>query len=172
MVLKAVSRKPVNAKPWRELKQAMELNTAASVIKYVSRLEVESAALYEEWSKLHENLRNSFERFSEQNKKHEQKVKRAYYSVVSDALETGFCFTGLRSDLTIPKIRQEATVLEILETAIGLEKAVRDFYVEAADLSKCLLADVPREMQKVAKARNERIDQLLAMARSENGFLS
>ena len=80
----------------------MELNTAAAVIRYVSNLELESAALYEEWSKLHEELREAFAKFSKENKKNEQKVKRAYYSVVSDALETGFCFKGFQSDLAMP----------------------------------------------------------------------
>ena len=147
----------------------MELNTAAAVIRYVSNLELESATLYEKWSQLHEELRSIFDKFSKENKKSEQKVKRAYYSVVSDALETGFCFKGFQSDLTIPKLRREATMTEILEQAIDLESGIRDFYVEAADLSRCLLADVPREMQKVAKARIERIGQLQAMSRSEKG---
>lgn len=147
----------------------MELNTAASVIKYVSTLELESAKLYESWSKVHGDLRHSFELFSKENRKHEQKVKRAYYSVVSDALETGFCFKGFQSDLAVPNFRPEATVSEVLKVAVALERAIRDFYAEAAELSKCLLADVPREMQKVATARNERISKLEAMSQSEQG---
>jgi hypothetical protein len=145
----------------------MELNTAASVIKYVSKLELESAKLYEEWSKMHEKVRNSFESFAKENTKNEQRIKRAYYNVVSDALETGFCFKGFQSDLAIPKCGQDATVSEILEVAIGLENDIKDFYGEAADLSKCLLADVPREMQKVAKTRDDRITKLQAMSQSE-----
>ena len=138
----------------------MELNTAAAVIKYVSRLELESAKLYEECSKRHEKVRESLEKFAKENRKHEQKIKRAYYNVVSDALETGFCFKGFKSDLAIPTCAQGATVSEILEVAIGLENDIKDFYEEAAALSKCLLADVPREMEKVVKAREERINEL------------
>ncbi len=145
----------------------MELNTAASVIKYVSRLELESGKLYEEWSKLHEKVRDTFEMFSRENKKNEEKVKRAYFSVVSDALETGFCFRGLEGELTIPEFRQGVTVVEVLDLAIGLENEIKDFYVEAADLSRCLLADVTREMQKVANARDNRISKLVAMLQSE-----
>jgi predicted phosphoribosyltransferase len=122
----------------------------------------------EEWSKLHGKLNDSFEKFSKENKKNQQKVGRAYYSVVSDALETGFSLKGFRSDLAIPNCRHEATVSEILKVAIGSKNAIRDFNSEAADLSKCLLEDIPKEMQKVAKARNERIGRLKAMLLSEN----
>ena len=142
----------------------MELNTAAAVIRYLSNLELKSAALYEEWSKLHEELREAFAKFSKENKKNEQKVKRAYYSVVSDALETGFCFKGFESDLEVQQLTPEATVSEILIVAIGFENAIRDLYAEAAGLSKCLLADVPREMEKVVKAREERISKLKTLS--------
>ena len=142
----------------------MELNTAAAVIRYVSNLELESATLYEKWSQLHEELRSIFDKFSKENKKSEQKVKRAYYSVVSDALETGFCFKGFESDFEVPQLKPQATVSEILIIALGLENAIRDLYAEAAGLSKCLLADVPREMEKVVKAREERISKLKTLS--------
>jgi rubrerythrin len=145
----------------------MELNTAAAVIKYVSKLELDSSELYEEWSKRHEEVRDFFEKLSKENKKNEQKIKRTYYSVVSDALETAFCFKGFQSDLKIPKSRQGDTVSEILEAAIRVENGIKAFYMEAADLSKCLLADVPREMQKLANARENRIRELMAMSQPE-----
>ena len=144
----------------------MECTTAASVITYVSKIELDSATLYEQWGKLHESLRASFEAFTKANKKNEQRVKRAYYSVVSDALETGFCFKDLRADIVVPEFSKGASVSEVLNLAVRVEKEIRDFYVKAANSSRALLTDVSRQMDKVSQERTKRVEQLLAMAAS------
>ena len=145
----------------------MDMNTAASVITYISRLERESAKLYDEWAEVHEKLREPFAGFARENKKNEQRVKRAYYGVVSDALETAFCFKELRSDIILPEVGKETTITEVLDLAVRLENGIKSFYEEAARLSKALLPDVPREMQKVAFARESRIRDLLAISEAE-----
>jgi hypothetical protein len=145
----------------------MECITAASVITYVSKIELDSATLYEQWGKLHGNLRDYFEAFAKANKKNEQRVKRAYYSVVSDALETGFCFKDLTADIVIPEFSKKANVSDVLNLAVELEKAIQDFYVRAATSSRALLPDVPRQMEKVSVERAKRVEQLQAMSRSE-----
>jgi rubrerythrin len=144
----------------------MECTTAASVITYVSKIELDSATLYEQWGRLHEKFRDPFEAFAKSNKKHEQRVKRAYYSVVSDALETGFCFKDLRADIVIPEFSKGASVSEVLNLAVALETKIRDFYVKAATSSRALLADVSRQMDKVSQDRTKRMEQLQAMTAS------
>jgi rubrerythrin len=144
----------------------MECTTAASVITYLSKIELDSAKLYEQWGTLHEKLRDSFGAFAKVNQKHEQRVKRAYYNVVSDALETGFCFRDLKADIVIPEFTKEASVSEILKLAVALEKEIRDFYMKAASSSRALLADVSRQMEKVSQERTRRVEQLQAMAAS------
>jgi rubrerythrin len=144
----------------------MECTTAASVITYVSKIELDSAKLYEQWGKLHEKLRDSFEAFAKANKKNEQRVKRAYYSVVSDALETNFCFKDLRADIVMPEFSKGASVSEVLNLAVTLEKEIRNFYVKAANSSRALLPDVPRQMDKVSQERTKRVEQLQAMTAS------
>jgi rubrerythrin len=144
----------------------MECTTAASVITYVSKIELDSAKLYEQWGKLHEKLRDFFEAFAKGNRKHEQRVKRAYYSVVSDALETGFCFKDLTADIVMPEFSKGASVSEVLNLAVRLEKEIQNFYVKAANSSRALLPDVPRQMDKVSQERNKRVEQLQAMAAS------
>lgn len=142
----------------------MECATAASVITYVSKIELDSATLYEQWGTLHEKLRSSFEAFAKANRKNEQRIKRAYYSVVSDALETGFCFRDLRTDIGIPEFSKGASVSEVLSLAVRLEKEIRDFYTQAANSARALLADVPRQMDKVSQERAKRVEQLQALA--------
>jgi hypothetical protein len=145
-------------------KAMMECSTAASVISYVSSLELQSAKLYEEWANLHQELRDPLESFAKTNRKNEQRVKRAYYSVVSDALETGFCFKDLKADIALPALTREAKASEILNLAITLEHEITDFYGKAANSSKAMLADVSRQMEKVAQDRRKRIEQLQSMA--------
>jgi len=144
----------------------MECTTAASVITHVSKIELDSAKLYEQWGKLHEKLRDSFEAFAKANRKNEQRVNRAYYSVVSDALETGFCFKEIRADIVIPEVSKGASVSEVLNRAVALEKEIREFYGKAANSSRALLADVSRQMEKVSQERTKRVEQLQSMAAS------
>jgi len=144
----------------------MECVTAASVITYLSKIELDSAMLYEQWGRSHEKLRAPFESFAKANKKNEQRVKRAYYSVVSDALETGFCFKDLKADIVIPEFSKGASVSEVLNLAVSLEKEIQHFYVKAATSSRALLPDVPRQMDKVSQERTKRVEQLQALAAS------
>ena len=141
----------------------MELNTAASVISFISRIEQESADFYVKWGNEHQELREDFLSFARDNKKHEKNVRRAYYSVVSDALETNFCFDGLRADVAVPFLKKDASPSEVLEASIDLENSLHAFYSEAAQMSRALFADVPRAMARVAKSRKARGDQLRAM---------
>lgn len=144
----------------------MELNTAASVIQCASRLEIASAEMYEKLGSLHKNLSEPFAAFARENIKNERRVKRAYYGVVSDALETGFCFKGLRANISIPEYESWTTALDCLNSVLTLETEITHFYEEAAHLSMALLPDVPRELKKSASMRHLRIGQLLAMIQS------
>ncbi|MBW1800335.1 MAG: hypothetical protein JRJ85_06350 [Deltaproteobacteria bacterium] len=145
----------------------MELTTAASVISYVSRVEQGSADFYKNWANGHEELRDAFLLFAKENKKHEKNIRRAYYSVVSDALETNFCFEGLRADITVPRLGQDASPSEVLKAGIDLEISLLTFYSEAAQMSRALLADVPRAMERVARLRKARMDKLRSMLESK-----
>jgi hypothetical protein len=138
----------------------MELNTAASVISYISKIEQDSGSFYENWADKNDLLRETFISFTKENKKNESEIKRVYYSVISDALETGFSFKGLKGDVKIPNLSDNASLKEILQASIVMEESIQQFYFEAAKLSKSLLADVPRAMERVAKKRNKRKEKL------------
>ena len=138
----------------------MELTTAASVISYISRIEQESAVFYEQCALIHEPLKEVFLLFMKENKKNEANIKRAYYSVVSDALETNFCFKGLIGNVTMPSLGNDASLMMVLEVSMVLENSIQQFYLKAVELSKSLLADVPRTMERVAKLREARVARL------------
>lgn len=146
-----------------------ELNTAASVISYVSKIEQESATLYEEWAERYETVRDLFRSIAKENRRHESNIKRAYYSVVSDALETGFSFKGLSADVHFPKLEEGLLLIKVLEEGIALENNMLAFYTKASETSRSLLADVSRAMMKAAKSRSTRIERLSNLLRSESG---
>lgn len=141
----------------------MELNTSAAVIAFISRIEEDSARLYEQWADRDESLKSVFLDFAKDNRKHEKNIKRAYYSVVTDALETNFCFKGLSSDFAVPEAGEAATGADMVRTGLKLEQDIKDFYARAADMSRSLLADVPRAMDRVVKAREARLAKLAAL---------
>ena len=136
----------------------MEINTAAALITYISKIEQESAMLYEKLAKKHEELRETFLSFVKENKKNETNIKRAYYSVISDALEACFSFGGLNADnsLSQPIVDEGTSLSEVLRFSIDLEERIEKFYSKAANQSKALMADLPRVLEHVAKLRNKR----------------
>ena len=141
----------------------MELHTAASVITYISKIEEASGQFYGTWADRHEALAELFLSFSKENSKYEMNVKRAYYGAVSDALETGFSFKGLRGDLVIPSLKEGASLIDVIEAGMDMEKDIEGFYLKASALSRNLLADVSRAMARVAKTRGARLMKLQSL---------
>ena len=140
----------------------MELNTAASVIKFAQEVEEKSAKFYDECARTYKEGEEEFLSFVGENKKNVSLVKRAYYGVISDALEACFSFKGLRVDeyLFDTEFDESARLSEILKMSMDMEDKIQRFYQRAGELSESLLADVPRALKKVAEKRNERKQRL------------
>jgi hypothetical protein len=143
----------------------MELNTAAAVIRFAQEVEEKSAKFYDECARKYKEGEEEFLSFVGENKKNVSLVKRAYYGVISDALEACFSFKGLRVDeyLFEAELGERATLSEILEMSMEMEDKIQRFYQRAGELSESLLADVPRALKKVAEKRNERKQKLEAL---------
>ena len=132
------------------------LNTAASVISYVSKVEDESARFYTVVSQKDRSIGKLFSEFPRENKKYETNVKRAYYNMVSDALETGFCFQDLNDDIRIPDPNVQVDRSVLLNASLQLETALLQFYRKAALAAKSLLGDLSRAMANVVRSREKR----------------
>ena len=143
----------------------MELNTAAAVIKFAQEVEEKSAQFYDECARKYKEGEEEFRSFVGENKKNVSFVKRAYYGVISDALEACFSFKGLRVDdyLFEAELGERATLSEILKMSMEMEDKIQRFYQRAGELSESLLADVPRALKKVAEKRNERKQKLKSL---------
>ena len=134
----------------------MELKTASSVINYVSGFETGSADFYNTCAAIHTDLADFLKPLAKENKKFASRIKKAYYSSVTDALETNFSFEGLQAEVEIPDPHAAISEQDLLRLCLDLEESVQQFYEQAADISKDLLADVVRVMKRLAKARTKR----------------
>jgi len=136
--------------------------TASSVISFVVKLEEDSATFYDELSCRWASAGETLASFSKQNRKNKSVVQRAYYGVISDALEGCFAFTDLDTEdyLIDTKLPPDESYTDSLQKAMGMEKKIIAFYIDVARPAKALLADVPRAFERIASKRNERLLKL------------
>ncbi len=144
----------------------MRLNTSASVISFAKQLEADSIAFYEKMAAKYPEGAELFLTFAKENKNYTTMIERAYYSVITDAIEGCFAF-GVETDkYTFEREpAEEASYAVALKQAIDMEQKVVSFYTDAAEQSKALMADVPRTFLIVAKKRKNREEKLRALLR-------
>jgi hypothetical protein len=136
--------------------------TASAVISFVVKLEEDSATFYDELSRRWTSASETLASFSTQNKKNKTLVQRAYYGVISDALEGCFAFTDLDTEDYIidTTLSRDESYTDSLQRAVKIENRIIAFYIDAARPAKSLLADVPRTFERIASKRNERLVKL------------
>jgi len=142
----------------------MQLNTIASVISFAKQLEADSAAFYEKMAEKYPKAKEIFLTFSKENSNYVTMIQRAYYGVITDAIEGCFAF-GVETDkYTFEKEpAKELGYTGALNQAIDMEQKLISFYTDAAEQSKAFMADVPRTFLIVAKKRENREDRLRAL---------
>jgi len=135
----------------------MVINTCSGAISFARELENESAKFYQILSEKYTKKKDVFLSFVKENGDFVTQVERAYYGVFSDALEGCFAFNinpqeyELRTDLA-----EKSSYSEALAKAIEMEEKIIKYYLEAAEQSKSLMADVPRALRLVVKKRTNR----------------
>jgi len=142
----------------------MTISTCSGAISLSRELENGSAKFYEELSKKFEKDKDLFLGFAKENAKYITQIERAYYGVITDAIEGCFAFDLNPEDYqmkTAPS--KDATYSNALKEALAIEEKILEFYRVAAEQSKHLMADIPRNFTLVAKKRNERIPKLKAL---------
>ena len=139
----------------------MELNTASAAIGLAKALEEDSAKFYEDLSRRYPQNEEVFLALVKENRKNAAQVQRAYYEVITDAIEGCFAFNMNTDEYTLKtELAGEASYSEALEKAVAIEDKIIKFYLDAAEQSKSLLADVPRTFKMIARKRGERITKL------------
>ena len=139
----------------------MILNTTSATVSFAKKLEDESAAFYEDLARRYAKDEDSFLSFAKENKKNVAQTQRTYYGVITDAIEGCFAF-NIDSEAYVIEttLAGNASYSDALDKAIKLEEKIGKFYLDAAEQSKPLMADLPRLFVLIAKKRDSRIAKL------------
>lgn len=142
----------------------MGINTCSGAISLSRELENESAKFYLELSSRYEKDMGLFLIFSKENSKYLAQIERAYYGVITDAIEGCFAFDLNPEEYQLEmNMAKDASYSDALNKALNIEERILKFYKTAAEQSKHLMADVPRSFMLVAKKRSERISKLKSL---------
>ena len=136
--------------------------TASAIISFCSDWEDQAARFYETLAVKFPAQSAAFRAMAGECAKHKALVLRTYQETVSDILETGYAFSGLKPEVyLVPlEIPGGAVLEQAKQQAVKLETNAVAFYQEVAMRSKSLLATIPRAFQKVAAKRQDRLTQL------------
>ena len=142
----------------------MSINTCSGAISLSRELENGSAKFYQELAQQYLPDKDFFLSLAKENEKFVKQIERAYYGVITDAIEGCFAFDLNPDDYQVGiTVSKDASYSNAIKEALGIEEKILNFYRIAAEQSKHLMADVPRSFNLVAKKRNERIPKLKAL---------
>jgi len=140
----------------------MKLNTMAGVMSFVSKIENDSASFYKNYAEKYPELESTFLSWNKENSKFEKNIKRTYFGVITDTLESNYAFQGLDTDdyNFETQLPENVDSSEAVKKAREIEETIKNFYLKAAQLSDGLMADIPRLFRKIVKKREERCQSL------------
>ncbi|MDI6771348.1 MAG: hypothetical protein QME77_02005 [bacterium] len=139
----------------------MKVQTASATITFARTLESESAEFYETLSQKHPEHKDVFLSFARENAKNVAQIERAYYGVITDAIEGCFAFNIETDEYAFDAgLAEDSGLSDALGRAVEIEGKILKFYSDAVEQSKPLMADVPRAFEAVAKRRRGRRPQL------------
>jgi hypothetical protein len=142
----------------------MIINTCSGAMSFAKELENESAQFYQNLSQTFVKDKEAFLSFAKENGEFIIQIERAYYGVITDAIEGCFAFHINPEEYALKtELAEKASYAEALAKAIEIEEKIIKFYSDAAEQSKSLMADVPRAFRMVAKKRNNRQSTLKAL---------
>jgi rubrerythrin len=142
----------------------MIINTCSGAMSFAKELENESSQFYQKLSERFTKEKDLFLSLAKENGEYITQIERAYYGVISDAIEGCFAFNIDPNEYTFgTELKENASYAEVLGKAVEIEEKIIKFYSDAAEQSKSLMADVPRAFKMVAKKRNLRKEKLLSL---------
>lgn len=142
----------------------MRLHTASEAVSFAKKLENESAKLYQDLSRRYAKDKDIFLSFAKENEKNVVQIERAYYGVVTDAIEGCFAFDIEPDEYMFEAVlAPNASYSDALDKANSIEEKIIRFYSDAAQQSDFLMADVPRTFRLVAKKRDSRRAKLMSL---------
>jgi len=142
----------------------MRLHTASEVISLARELESESAKLYRDLARRYPKNGDALALFAKENEGNIVQIERAYYGVITDAIEGGFAFDMESDEYTFDTSPEKDTGYpDALHKVISIEEKIVKFYSDAARQSDTLMADIPRAFRQVVKKRETRLTKLMQL---------
>jgi rubrerythrin len=142
----------------------MVINTCSGAISFAKELENKSSKFYEGLSQRFVEENDVFLSFVKENENYVTQIERAYYGVITDAFEGCFAFNiDPEAYVLDTELGEGAGYSDALDRALAMEEKIIKFYVDAAEQSKSLMADVPRAFNLVAKKRGKRQSTLKSL---------
>jgi rubrerythrin len=146
----------------------MKLNTTSEVISFAKRLEEDGVKLYEDMAQRYISDREAWLSFVTENRKNIVQIERAYYGVITDAIEGCFAFNMNPDEYTLKiELAENTSYSDALDKAVEIEEKMIKFYSDAAEQSKSLMADIPRTFTMIAQKRNGRSSKLRSLLSKE-----
>ena len=143
----------------------MIIHTASEGVTLAKKLENDSAGFYETLAQKFSNQSENFLAFAKENKRNVTQIERAYYGVITDAIEGCYAFNLNDDDYSInTTLASDAGISTAVKQAVQLEEKIVQFYKTAAEQSGSLMADVPRTFSMIAKKRENRVAKLKSLS--------
>jgi hypothetical protein len=135
----------------------MIINTMSEGISLAKKLETDSAIFYESMAKQYPEKAETWLAMAKENKKNILQIERAYFGVITDAIEGCFALNietdKYNLDTTLPA---NLPYKEALKKASVMESQIISYLTDAAEQSRALMADVPRNFVIIANKRKTR----------------
>ncbi len=144
----------------------MHMQTASEAVSFSQEIEEKAAVFYEELAKKFPEHADFLNNMAKENRKFAKQLHRTYISVITDAIEGSY---AVNIDSEKFEFSTDASEIENISQAIErikeVEAKIIEYYELAAEQSRSLMADVPREMSIIVKKRRKnRLPQLESFA--------
>jgi hypothetical protein len=135
----------------------MIINTMSEGISLAKKLETDSAIFYESMAKQYPENAETWLAMAKENKKNILQIERAYFGVITDAIEGCFAL-NIETDKYYLDTALPAGLLykEALKKASVMESQIISYLTDSAEQSKALMADVPRTFIIISKKHANR----------------
>lgn len=143
------------------------LNTASGVLGFAKKLEDKIVRFYEDTAhnEKYSAAKETFLAFITESKKNTAMIERVYREIITDAIEACYSFPTLNSgDYLIEiELAENMSYLDVLKIAMEFEEKSRRFYLDSAESSRSLLADISVAFKKVGQKKDDRLLKLKSL---------
>lgn len=134
----------------------MQMQTASEAVSFSQEIEEKAAKFYEGLATIFPEQADFFNNMAKENRKFSKQLHRTYISVITDAIEGSYAINLDSDNFQFSNDTSEVNNLsDAIQKAKDIEHSIIKYYELAAEQSRALMADVPREMSIIVKKRKK-----------------